>query len=143
MKNKIYDTKISRTFKIDNNYNNCKFGGYIANVNTLKSVEFNVSFWMDGTEITQDYVKKLFRQTKKVVMENTNPLFYNRFISIQDSPFQMLENRNVYNSFVFNLFFKENINHKEVPNVLKKLSDRIYEDVFQSSKTRKKRNGNS
>lgn len=141
MKNKIYDTKISRTFKIDNNYNNCKFGGYIANVNTLKSVEFNVSFWMDGTEVTQDYVKKLFRQTKKVVMENTNPLFYNRFISIQDSPFQMLENRNVYNSFVFNLFFKENINHKEVPNVLKKLSDRIYEDVFQSSKTRKKRNG--
>lgn len=143
MKNKIYETKISRTFKIDNNYNTCKFGGYIANVNTLKSVEFNVSFWMDGTEVTQDYVKKLFRQTKKVVMENTNPLFYNRFISIQDSPFQMLENRNVYNSFVFNLFFKENINHKEVPNILKKLSDKIYEDVFQSSKTRKKRNGNS
>jgi hypothetical protein len=140
MENSI-SKKITKTLKFKGNYTNCSFGGFIANVHTLKSVELNVNFWVGGDEANRQYLKGLYRKTKKIIAEEIQPAFYDRFISIQDTPFQLLESRNIYNEFVFNIYPKSKMNYKEVQQLLQPICDKINEEVFNTGQTRKRRNG--
>jgi hypothetical protein len=138
MDNKVFERKKSKNYKFLKSATNCQFNGFVCDVNTTKTVELNITFWIDAEEENRKYIKDLFVKSKKLVYQTMDPIFYNKFISIQETP-EYFTSQKVFNRFTFTLYPKARLNTKEIPVYLESIAQKLQEEIFEEAYTTKSR----
>lgn len=135
--------KISgKNFKLNSTYENVSFICGTSDVELLKTVYLEISFWIAGGVQNPDLrSKKLFKQCKQIIHEvNKNYFATDKLISILNFPTYAINlDTPTFTKFEFTLFRKPLTDNLDIILKLNETVDLIYNEIFEGDTEIQKR----